>query len=95
MPLGPTQAPGRISIAAALAILAHLRGDFETALAEWDRTLELARGQGPLDRYIERSGAYSTRDLLVRRGGVEITDLEDKIRVLVAQTGRQYQFFLA
>ncbi|KAI1128100.1 hypothetical protein F5Y10DRAFT_180376 [Nemania abortiva] len=85
----------QISIAAALAILAHLRGDFDTALAEWNRTLELARGRGVLGQYIELLVAYSTLDLRLRRGGVDVADLgdlEDKVRTLSAQTGRQYHF---
>ncbi|KAI1748302.1 hypothetical protein F4782DRAFT_378779 [Xylaria castorea] len=95
----PTRAPGistvlsQISIAAALAILAHLRGDFDTALAEWNQTLSLARGRGLLGNYIDLLVAYSTLDLLLRRGGVvEVTDLEDKVRTLFARTGRQYYF---
>ncbi|KAI0550144.1 hypothetical protein F4679DRAFT_221777 [Xylaria curta] len=94
----PARAPGistvlsQISIAAALAILAQLRGDFDTALAEWNQTLSLARGRGLLGNYIDLVVAYSTLDLLLRRGGVEVADLEDKVRTLAARTGRQYHF---
>ncbi|KAF2963302.1 hypothetical protein GQX73_g10268 [Xylaria multiplex] len=35
---------GQIGIASGTAMLAHLRGDIDTALAEWNRTLGLARG---------------------------------------------------
>ncbi|KAI0467043.1 hypothetical protein F4859DRAFT_495642 [Xylaria cf. heliscus] len=36
--------------------------------------------------------AYSTLDFLLRRAGVEVADLEDKVRILSARTGRQYYF---
>ncbi|KAI1172973.1 hypothetical protein F4777DRAFT_559802 [Nemania sp. FL0916] len=82
----------RTSIVAALAILAHLRGDFDTALAEWNRTLELAQGLGLVGNYIELVVAYSTNDIYSRRGGVAAEELETKVRVLSARTGRQYHF---
>ncbi|KAI0398712.1 hypothetical protein F4802DRAFT_140420 [Xylaria palmicola] len=94
----PARAPGisrvlgQISITAAFAILAHLRGDFDTALTEWNRTLDLAQGRGLLGSYIELLVARSTIDLQVRRGGGGIKGLQDKVRVLSARTGRQYHF---
>ncbi|TGJ80013.1 hypothetical protein E0Z10_g8755 [Xylaria hypoxylon] len=93
-----TCAPGvtlvfrRISIVAAIAMLAHLRGDFDTALAEWSRILNLAQGQGPIENYVDLVVAISTNDLLLRRGGVVTADLENKVRILSARTGRQYHF---
>ncbi|RYC55021.1 hypothetical protein CHU98_g11189 [Xylaria longipes] len=94
----PVHAPGintvlsHISIAAALAILAHLRGDLDTALAEWNLTLGLARGRGLLGSYIDLLVAYSTLDLLLRPGVAEVADWENKVWTLAAQTGRQYHF---
>ncbi|KAJ2971361.1 hypothetical protein NUW58_g9439 [Xylaria curta] len=94
----PARSPGistvlaHISIAAALAILAHLRGDFDTALAEWNHTLDLARGRGLLGSYIKRLVAYSTNDLLLRRGSAGMADPEDNIQTLSARIGRQYHF---